>query len=404
MTATESGGPRGTVRADVPATAETKAEAGERKPAWLDRFVWDALWKVVAVAFAVTVLLTLASRAQDLLRLLVISVFFALALVPAVKHMHERWGWKRGAAVGVIYAGLIVFVALMVLVLVPGIAEFADQVRTNSGDWADQLNARTEDLFGATLIDQSAAEGAGGVTDDALRDWAGNILGLASSGIGLIFSLATIGLFTFYFAADYDRIERALMSRMPPHRQQVYGWVSDTALEQTGGYFYSRLLLMVINGVLFFAAMLLIGVPLAFALPLSVFEAFVSTFIPAVGTYIGAAVPIVVTLAIQGLVAAAVLLVWTIIYQQLENYWLSPKISAETMELNGGVAFGAALAGGAIAGPMGAFMSLPVAALITAIIKNAGKTYDVVYHSKYEGREPETPTAQVQDVSAPSLP
>jgi predicted PurR-regulated permease PerM len=150
--------------------------------------------------------------------------------------------------------------------------------------------------------------------------------------------------------------------------------------------------------------MLLIGVPLAFALPLSVFEAFVSTFIPAVGTYIGAAVPIVVTLAIQGLVAAAVLLVWTIIYQQLENYWLSPKISAETMELNGGVAFGAALAGGAIAGPMGAFMSLPVAALITAIIKNAGKTYDVVYHSKYEGREPETPTAQVQDVSAPSLP
>jgi hypothetical protein len=99
MTATESGGPRGTVRADVPATAETKAEAGERKPAWLDRFVWDALWKVVAVAFAVTVLLTLASRAQDLLRLLVISVFFALALEPAVKHMHERWGWKRGAAV-----------------------------------------------------------------------------------------------------------------------------------------------------------------------------------------------------------------------------------------------------------------------------------------------------------------
>lgn len=404
MIGTESGGPRGTVRADVPATAETKAEAGERKPAWLDRFVWDALWKVVAVAFAVTVLLTLASRAQDLLRLLVISVFFALALVPAVKHMHERWGWKRGAAVGVIYAGLIVFVALMVLVLVPGIAEFADQVRTNSGDWADQLNARTEDLFGATLIDQSAAQGAGGVTDDALRDWAGNILGLASSGIGLIFNLATIGLFTFYFAADYDRIERALMSRMPPHRQQVYGWVSDTALEQTGGYFYSRLLLMVINGVLFFAAMLLIGVPLAFALPLSVFEAFVSTFIPAVGTYIGAAVPIVVTLAIQGLVAAAVLLVWTLVYQQLENYWLSPKISAETMELNGGVAFGAALAGGAIAGPMGAFMSLPVAALITAIIKNAGKTYKVVYHSKYESGEAGTPTGQVEDVPAGSLP
>jgi len=72
-----------------------------------------------------------------------------------------------------------------------------------------------------------------------------------------------------------------------------------------------------------------------------------------------------------------------LIYQQAENYWLSPKISSNTMELNGAVAFGAALAGGAIAGPMGAFAALPVAALITSIVKNSGKTYDVVTSSKY---------------------
>ena len=100
----------------------------------------------------------------------------------------------------------------------------------------------------------------------------------------------------------------------------------------------------------FFAAMVLVGMPTGYAVALSVFEAFVATFIPAVGTYIGAAVPIFPTLAVQGLVAALILLVWTIIYQQIENYWLSPKISAGTMELNGGVAFGAPLAGGAIAG------------------------------------------------------
>ncbi|MGI9577683.1 MAG: AI-2E family transporter, partial [Microthrixaceae bacterium] len=131
-------------------------------------------------------------------------------------------------------------------------------------------------------------------------------------------------------------------------------------------------------GVLFFVAMLLIGMPLLYALPLSVFEAFVSTFIPAVGTYIGAAVPILVTLGVQGLGAALILLAWTLVYQQAENYWLSPKLSAQTMELNGGVAFGAALAGGAIAGPMGAFMALPVAALITAVISNLGRTYELV--------------------------
>ena len=175
------------------------------------------------------------------------------------------------------------------------------------------------------------------------------------------------------------------MSRMAPARQRVYGWVSDTALEQTGGYFYSRLLLMIINGVLYFAAMVLIGMPVLYALPLSVFQSFVATFIPAVGTYIGAAVPILVTLGVQGLVPALILLGWTLIYQQIENYWLSPKLSAETMELNGGVAFGAALAGGAIAGPMGAFMALPVAALITAVISNLGRTYEVVWETDAEG-------------------
>lgn len=235
-----------------------------------------------------------------------------------------------------------------------------------------------------TLIDQGAANDAAGAADAALKEWGDEILGLASSGIGLIFDLATVALFTFYFAADAPRIKRAWLSRMPPHRQQVEGWVWETAIEQTGGYFYSRALIMVINGVLFFGAMVLVGMPVVFALPLSVFEAFISTFIPAVGTYIGAAVPILVTLAVQGLVAALILLVWAVIYQQAENYWLSPKLSARTMELNGGVAFGAALAGGAIAGAMGAFMALPVAALITAIISNVGKTYKVVYHSKYE--------------------
>ena len=162
----------------------------------------------------------------------------------------------------------------------------------------------------------------------------------------------------------------------------------DTAIEQTGGYFYSLLLLMLINGGLFFVAMLLVGMPVVYALPMAVFEGFVAEFIPAVGTHIGAAVPILMTLAVQGLGAGLILLVWTLIYQQGENYWLSPKLSAQTMSINGGVAFGSALAGGAIAGPMGAFMALPFAALITSIISNSGKTYAVVYASTYGGESP----------------
>ena len=364
------------------ALARADAAETETKPGWLDKFVWSSLLKVIAVGLGAFVFIVIAFRAQHLLRLLIISVFFALAMVPAVNAMHRNWGWRRGAAVGVIYAGLIGFVVLMIVILIPGIVEFAERIESEGGTWAAELNEWTESTFGFTAIGDT--EGSAGTTGSLLEEWGDDILGLVSTGLGLIFDLATIGLFTFYFTADYSRIERAIMSRMPPDRQRVYGWVSDTALEQTGGYFYSRVLLMLISGTLFFVAMVLVGMPVLFALPLSVFQAFVSTFIPAVGTYIGAAVPILITLAVQGLGAALILLVWTLIYQQIENYWLSPKLSSETMELNGGVAFGAALAGGAIAGPMGAFMSLPVAALVTAVITNLSKTYEVVYESKYD--------------------
>ena len=141
----------------------------------------------------------------------------------------------------------------------------------------------------------------------------------------------------------------------------------DQSIKQVGGYLYSRLLLTVINGLGFLAVMVAVGVPTGLAIPLAVFGGFVSEFIPSVGTYIGGAVPAVLTLALAGPVPALIVVAYIVVYQQIENYWLSPRISAKTMELNGGLAFGAAIAGGALFGPMGAFMALPVAALIVAV-------------------------------------
>ena len=402
-----AGGTAGSADVVVPDHVAAAAQVGadtkqstDQKPAWVDKFAWSALWKAVAVVLLTLFFLTVAWRAQTLLRMLGVSVFFGIAMIPAVNYLHKRWGWKRGASVGAIYGGLVLFLVLMVAVLIPAIVTFADQVNVDAGGMADQLNSWSQDAFGRDVIAQSTATDAGAAADTGLADWAENLLGVATSGIGFIFNMMTVLLVTFYFAADAPRIERALLSRMPPHKQKVTGWIWDTAIEQTGGYFYSRMLLMVINGGLFFVAMLLVGMPLTYALPLSIFEGFVAEFIPAVGTYIGAAVPILLTLAIQGFGAALILLVWVLIYQQVENYWLSPKLSAQTMTLNGGVAFGAALAGGAIAGPMGAFMALPVAALITSIISNTGKTYDVVYTADYDTSDTPPPAPPTDDGAA----
>ena len=86
----------------------------------------------------------------------------------------------------------------------------------------------------------------------------------------------------------------AVLSRMSPDRQRFYGWVTDASIQQTGGYFYSRALLMLINGVLFFFVMVAVGMPWALALPLSVFEAFLAETLPALAEL---RVPTVVSLA-----------------------------------------------------------------------------------------------------------
>jgi predicted PurR-regulated permease PerM len=363
------------------------------------RSIWRIIWAILLTLIGVWVVLA----ARHLLSMLIISFFFSLALEPAVTYLHERRGWKRGSSVGVIYlAGFLAFFVL-VLFLIPATVQVAQEIGTKLDTWlvgvSDWLNDTFDVDVNLTLAGESAQDGV-----EATGEWAskafGALSGIASAGIGLLFSAATIAMFTFYFTADSPRLRRTILSTMSPERQMRVGWTWDQAIVQTGGYFYSRLLLMIINGFGFFFTMIVVGMPVAIAIPLAIFAGFVSEFIPAIGTYIGAAIPILMALVFQGLIAGLIILAYALIYQQIENYWLSPRLSSKTMELNGALAFGSALAGGAIAGPMGAFMALPVAALISSFISNYRTPHEVVYQSTYAGADATGPA--VDDDTASS--
>jgi predicted PurR-regulated permease PerM len=366
-----------------PSAGPTKADSLAGAPPWIMGVIRRATWRVVGVVLTVSVLIFALLQARGLVSMLVISLFFGMALDPGVTWLSRKYGWHRGVATGAIFGALVLFVVAMIFFLIPAVVEVSDRIAAQLPGW---LNG-AEDTFHITIGDGEHSD-VGAEFKDAAAQWAQDswksILGLAGSALGLVFQFFTVAMFTFYFAADAPKIRDSLLRRLNPERQQRLGWAWDTAVEQTGGYFYSRLLLMLINGGLFFVAMVIVGVPWVVALPMSVFEGFVAEFIPAIGTYLGAAVPVLVTLGLVGFVPAVVLIVWTVIYQQVENYFLSPKISARTMELNGGVAFGAALAGGAIGGPMGAFMALPIAAWITSFVEQYSSTYPLTYVSRYD--------------------
>jgi predicted PurR-regulated permease PerM len=343
---------------------------------------WPLVFALVAAGILLFIFLFLVDQLGSFLTMIGTALFLSFALEPAVDYLASR-GWKRGRATGLIFLFLFAALVLLIALIVPAVISGFNSLVQNAptlidrlSDWLRPLgiNLSTDELI------QKLQENAQQVISSA-SNVAGTVFGIASSLIGGLFRWAAIGLFTFYFVAEGPQLRRALLSRMHPDRQERVLFVWEQAIRQTGGYFYSRLLLAVINGTGMYATLRLTNVP--FAAPLAIFEGIVAEFIPIVGTYIGGAVPILVAFlssaaGVSSPAAGYWALGYVLVYQQIENYILSPRITARTMSLHPAVAFAAALIGGALGGIFAAFLALPVAGVIQAAVKEWSKSYEVV--------------------------
>ena len=201
----------------------------------------------------------------------------------------------------------------------------------------------------------------------------------------MLFQLLGIGLFSFYMVADGPRLRRSICRRLRPERQEKVLAAWEVAIDKTGGYIYSRALLALFSSIFHGIAFALIGVPNSVALALWV--GIVSQFLPVVGTYVAAILPLIVIVIEQPIRAVWVLGV-ILVYQQVENYLLLPRITARTMDLHPAIAFGAAIAGGAVLGPVGAILALPVAASVQAFGSMYGQHHDVIETRLTTGESP----------------
>jgi len=346
---------------------------------------------LVAALLAVLAIRWLAQELSSFLTIILMALFLSFALEPAVQWFVNR-GWRRGAAtglmLGLVFLAGVFLLALIVPAVVTGfkqLFESAPQLVDRFVGWLHLIgikNVSTDNLI------QELQNNADKVISAAQGIAGGLILGVASSILGALFKVATVGLFTFYFVAEGPKLRRAILSMTPPERQERLLFVWEQAITQTGGYFYSRLLLAVINGTGMYITLRVFSVP--FAAPLAIFEGLVAEFIPIVGTYIAGAAPVFVAL-LSSPAAGIAALAYVVIYQQIENYFLSPRLTARTMALHPAVAFAAALIGGAIGGILTAFLALPVAAVAQAAIAEYGKKYTVVEDDLTAHPEPQPP-------------
>ena len=125
------------------------------------------------------------------------------------------------------------------------------------------------------------------------------------------------------------------------------------------------------SGIFFMA----IGVP--YWLPMAIITGIVSQFIPAIGTYLGILIPVLFTLFSQPLDAIWIV-IFASLYQQFENYLLSPRISRKMMDIHPALAFGSVIVFANLFGALGALIAIPIAAAIVAVTDTYGKRNNLI--------------------------
>jgi len=342
-------------------------------PKWVPRAI-VLFWMMFLAALVAR---ELFHQLSSFLLLVLVSIFLAFAIEPGVNRLAKR-GWRRGSGTLLIIFGVIAFIGGFLGAVGTLVGSQVADVLKNSEMYVTDTVDFVNDTFNANIdpaeVNASIADPKGPV-QKFIKNQQGKVISLSVNALGASLQLLTIVLFTFYFVADGPRLRRVICSRLPEAKQRAVLRTWDLAIAKTGGYLYSRALLALVSAFFHWIAFQAIGTPAPIAMALWV--GIVSQFLPVVGTYLAGVLPLLLTF-FDSPFKALLVVAFVLVYQQLENYLISPRITARTLHVHAAVAFGSAIVGGAILGPVGAVLALPAAAMAQALIGSWGPRHDVI--------------------------
>jgi predicted PurR-regulated permease PerM len=353
--------------------ADSDADTASRMPRWLGRAVllfWGGYLGMLLVKYGF-------DRVRSLLLVVLVSLFLALAIEPGVDRLVRR-GWRRGRATLSILLGVLVASLVFVGAIGTMVGTQVADLLQNSDVYVNRTVDFLNDTLGTNIDPQSVNDSIGdpdGSVQNFIRNQQDRVVRLSVAALGFLLQVFTVLLFTYYLVADGPRLRRSVCSRLRADRQQRVLDIWELAIAKTGGFLSSRALLALISAFFHWVAFQAIGTPAPVAMGLWV--GLVSQFLPVIGTYLAGVLPLLLTF-IDSPPKALLVLLLIVLYQQIENYLLSPRVTARTMEVHPAVAFGSALAGAALLGPVGAVLALPAAAMVTAIAAATGVRHEVI--------------------------
>ncbi|MFC0625036.1 AI-2E family transporter [Kribbella deserti] len=303
--------------------------------------------------------------AKSVLVLLVVSMFLAVGLNPLVEWFMRR-GLKRGASVGVVFLLVVLAFTGVGWAIVPVVSEQINGLVKNAPEWLDLLT-KSQTLKALNEEYKFIEKAKEYVQDPALAQRAfGGILGVGKVVANALFSTFTILVLTLYFLASLPTVKRAAYSLVPATRRPRVSILGDEILSRVGGYVSGQFLVAVTAGFFAFVFLQIVGLR-EYAVALAIVLIFCA-FIPMVGGLIGTVIIALIGFA-SGLWVGVACLAYGIIYQQVENYVVAPRVMRRAVDIPGAVTVIAALMGGALLGVVGALLAIPTAAAVLLIIR-----------------------------------
>ena len=334
-----------------------------------DRSVARSAAIVIGMVLVTALGLLLIYEIQRVLIWILIAAFFATALNPTVDWLERRVPWcRRWLATLVVF--LIVFailgglVSLFVLPLIHEGSQLADQLpglvrdaRAGRGPVGDLLQRFHVLQWVQQHRDQiqSYAGGVGGTT-----------LSIVKSAATTIAGIVTIFVLAYLMVLEAPIVLRTAVAPFSERRAERIRRIGTACARSITGYITGNLLISVICGVLTYVVLLVLGVPFAGLIALFV---AIADLIPLVGATLGAVVGVLAGFT-QSVPAGIVVLVFFVVYQQVENHLLQPLILSRTVKLNPLTVLVSILIGVELAGILGALLAIPIAGMVQIIVRD----------------------------------
>ena len=315
---------------------------------------------------AIVLMRALASVSQIFI-LILIALFLAMGLNPAVEALRRR-NMSRVTAVTIIFTSVIAFVVFFALVVAPPVISQGTQLINKAPTLlADLTNNATinklNDQYG--IIDTLQSRLTSVTSDGTLLISAfGGVIGVGKSVLSGFFTFLTILVLTLYFITSLPQAVNLGLSLVPASRRARVGHLTNAIIARVGSFVGSQIVIAAMASVFVFVLSLVLGLPSPIAIGMIV---FVCGLIPLVGHFLGSGIVTIIALT-QSIAIGVIAFVAYVVYVQIENYVVTPRIMKRTLAVPGAVTIISALIGSSLLGLVGGLLAVPVAASIILIL------------------------------------